>query len=87
MKFSVASEPGCRYNDPNKFHLTTARRTPRLAGSQWRILLLMMFVLINLHRILAIILVLVLVAVQNENSVFGHAQGQNFTSALQVRAA
>ena len=34
-----------------------------------------------------IILVLVLVAVQNENSVFGHAQGQNFTSALQVRAA
>lgn len=47
----------------------------------------MMFVLINLHMILAIILVLVLVAVQNENSVFGHAQGQNFTSALQVRAA
>ena len=47
----------------------------------------MMFVLINLHMILAIILVLVLVAVQNENSVFGHAQGQTFTSALQVRAA
>lgn len=47
----------------------------------------MMFVLISLQMILAIILILVLVLVRNENSVFGHAQGQNLTSAFQRTAA
>ena len=48
----------------------------------------MMFALINISMIIiSIILILVAIITPEENSVFGHAQGQNFTSALQVRAA
>ena len=46
----------------------------------------MLFVLISLQIAISIILIPEIIKLE-QNSVFGHAQGQNFTSALQVRAA